>query len=229
MTRDHSVLAHLGLQAAEYDAAIHRYIPAYEKMIATVVDLVGDDRYVIDLGTGTGALASAILDSTARARVRLVDIDPAMLETARARISSSPRHADRAELVVARFDDANALVPCDAVIASLALHHVTDIDAKRELYRRIHAALRPGGLLAIADATVHAAGPEHDRIYAMWAAEMATHGIDAAEASRLFASWALEDRYLPLTTELTLLAEAGFANPDCFWKHGPMTVFGGYR
>ena len=29
--------------------------------------------------------------------------------------------------------------------------------------------------------------------------------------------------------ELRLLAEAGFARPDCFWKYGPMTVYGGYK
>ena len=58
---------------------------------------------------------------------------------------------------------------------------------------------------------------------------MGTHGISDPEAQRLFAAWAQEDRYLPLATELALLAEAGFARPDCFWKHGPITVFGGYR
>ena len=227
--RDHRVLSHLGLQAQEYDAAIRTYIPAYETMIATVVGIVRDlvgarNGLVIDLGTGTGALAASILDGTPSARVRLVDIDPAMLDTARSRVA---RFGDRAELVQLRFDE--ALVPCDAVIASLALHHVMDIDAKRTLYRAIHTALQPGGVLAIADATVHPDGPENVHIYARWAAEMARHGIPDAEARRLFAAWAQEDRYRPLATELDLLAEAGFARPDCFWKFGPMTVFGGYR
>lgn len=227
---EHRVLAHLGLQAQEYDAAIRTYIPAYETMIATVVALVGDllstrtDGLVIDLGTGTGALAASILDGTPHGRVRLVDIDPAMLDVARSRVAS---HGSRAELVQLRFDE--ALVPCDAVIASLALHHVMDLDAKLALYRQIHAALRPGGILAIADATVHPDGPENAHIYARWAADMATHGISRPDAQRLFATWAQEDRYQPLATELSLLAQAGFARPDCFWKYGPMTVFGGYR
>lgn len=219
---EHRVLEHLGLQARDYDAAIRRYIPAYEHMIANAVDLV--DGTVIDLGTGTGALAAAILDAKPTARVRLVDIDPAMLETARTRVA---HHGSRAELVHARFED--ALIPCDGVVASLALHHVSDIDAKRDLYRKIHAALRPGGVLAIADATVHEAGPARDRAYAVWRREMATHGIDAPEADQLFAAWAREDRYLPLPTEFALLADAGFAAPECFWRFGPMTVYGAYR
>jgi len=26
-----------------------------------------------------------------------------------------------------------------------------------------------------------------------------------------------------------MLAAAGFAEPECFWKYGPTTVFGGFR
>lgn len=219
---DHRVLDHLGLAASDYDAAIRRYIPAYEEMIATTVGLV--DGEVIDLGTGTGALAAAILEAKPNARVRLLDIDPAMLETARARVA---RFGDRAQLVEASFEA--PLPPCDAIVASLALHHVPQRDAKTALYRRIREALRPGGILAIADATVHEDGPANARIYEMWAADMATHGIGRAEANALFAKWAGEDRYYPLAVELDMLAEAGFAQPECFWKYGPMTVYGGYR
>jgi tRNA (cmo5U34)-methyltransferase len=221
---EHRVLDHLGLAARDYDAAIRRYIPAYEEMIATVVSLAHGT--VIDLGTGTGALAAAILANAPAARVRLVDIDPAMLEAAGTRVAAVAA-PDRIELVQARFDE--SLVPCDAVVASLALHHIPDVDAKRALYRQIHAALRPGGVLAIGDATTYEHGPAHARAYDVWRRHMASHGIDDAEATRLFAAWAVEDRYLPLATELTLLAEAGFAQPECFWRHGPMTVYGAYR
>jgi len=219
---DHRVLAHLGLQAREYDAAIRTYIPEYEQMIATVVRLVHGD--IIDLGTGTGALAAAILEANPTARVKLVDIDPAMLEAARVRVAP---FRDRAELVQASFDA--PLPPCDAVVASLALHHVPELDRKRALYARIFEALRPGGGLVIADATVHEHGKEHDLTYVTWSAWMAEHGIEQPEADVLFAKWAGEDRYYPLATELRLLADAGFARPDCFWKYGPMTVYGGFK
>ena len=219
---DHRVLAHLGLAAADYDREIRRYIPAYDEMIATTVALVGG--YIIDLGTGTGALAAAILASKPATRVRMVDIDPAMLETARARTA---QFGDRAEPSLESFDE--PLRACDAVVASLALHHVPERERKTALYRRIREALRPGGILAIADATVHETGSAHDRIFELWAAEMATHGIERAEANALFAKWAGEDRYYPLAAELDMLAEAGFAQPECFWKYGPMTVYGAYR
>jgi tRNA (cmo5U34)-methyltransferase len=219
---DHRVLDHLGLTSREYDTQIRRWIPAYEDMIANVVGLARG--YVIDLGTGTGALGAQILASSQGTRVRLVDIDPAMLETAAARVSS---FGDRVDVVQARFDE--GLVPCDAVVASLALHHVGDVDAKRALYRRVHDVLRPGGVFAIGDATTYERGPEHDRAYGVWREWMAKHGIGDAEADGLFAQWSREDRYLPLRVELELLRDAGFAQPECFWRYGPMTVYGAYR
>lgn len=219
---DHRVLAHLGLQAREYDAAIRTYIPRYEEMIATVVGLVRGE--IVDLGTGTGALAAAILEAHPTARVKLLDIDPVMLEAARERVA---RFGERAELVHASFD--GALPQCDAVVASLALHHVPELERKRALYARIFEALRPGGGLVIADATVHERGKENDLTYVTWSAWMALHGIAQTEADVLFAKWAGEDRYYPLATELRLLAEAGFTRPDCFWKYGPMTVYGGFK
>jgi len=223
---EHRVATHLGLAASDYDAAIRRYIPAYDEMIATVVGIVGtlDAPYVSDLGAGTGALGAAILDRVPSARVQFLDIDPSMLEVAGARVA---RHGQRAELRRGSFDD--ALPACDAVVASLALHHVPDLDRKRALYARIHEALRPGGVFLVADATVHEVGAAHDHIYHRWAAAMAQHGIARPEADALFAQWAGEDRYYPLAVELEQLRAAGFSQPDCFWKHGPSTVFGGFR
>jgi hypothetical protein len=37
------------------------------------------------------------------------------------------------------------------------------------------------------------------------------------------------DGIVPLAVELELLGSAGFVQPECFWKRGPTTVFGGFR
>jgi tRNA (cmo5U34)-methyltransferase len=229
----HRVATHLGVDAATYDAAIRRFIPGYEEMIAEVVSILDaaldEEVHVVDLGAGTGALAGAILDAIPRARVVLVDIDPDMLAVAAARVAP---HGDRAEVRCATFDAALAALgagAAGAVVASLALHHVPELDRKRTLYTRIHEALAPGGVFLNADVTVHETGAEHARMYREWAAGMARAGIEAAEAEALFAKWAGEDRYYPLAVELDLLASAGFARPECFWKRGASTVFGGFR
>jgi tRNA (cmo5U34)-methyltransferase len=224
---EHRVATHLGVDADAYDRVIGRWVPGYETMITTVASILDDhlptEPLVIDLGAGTGSLTGAILAAIPRARALLIDIDPAMLDAARTRLAT---FGARAEFQLSSFDD--ALPECDAIVACLALHHVPELDRKRALYTRIRAALRPGGVFLNADATVHETGPEHDRAYREWTTRMAAAGIGADEARRLFAQWALEDRYYPLAVELALLGDAGFPRPDCFWKQGASTVFGGF-
>lgn len=225
---EHRVAAHLGLDPAAYDREIRRFIPGYEEMIGEVVALLADvlpERpLVVDLGAGTGALAGAILDGIPRARVVTIDIDPAMVEASRTRLAA---HGDRVEIRRASFD--HGIPRCDAVVASLALHHVPELAAKRALYARIREALAPGGVFLSADAAVHAEGPEHARAFRVWSTGMATHGIGRDEAEALFAQWAGEDTYQPMPVELGLLADAGFPRPECFWRRGPMAVFGAFR
>jgi hypothetical protein len=38
-----------------------------------------------------------------------------------------------------------------------------------------------------------------------------------------------EDHYFSLPDELALIAEAGFARPDCFWRDGGLAVYGGFE
>jgi tRNA (cmo5U34)-methyltransferase len=224
MTADHRVLGHLRVDAADYDREIRRFIPGYDEMLETAVRWlrghVPPDGLVVDLGAGTGALSAAILEALPQVRVRLVDVDPAMLEVAQARCR------ERVEQHRATFSE--GLVPCDAVVASLALHHVADTGEKRALYRRIREVLRPGGLLVIGDCCVHAAGPERVRIFEEWSLGMQRAGISADAAAGHFAQWATEDFYQPLADELQWLREAGFQHADCFWKRGAICVYGGF-
>ena len=115
------------------------------------------------------------------------------------------------------------------VVATLALHHVPDHEEKRELYRAIRAALEPGGLLVVGDLLIHPEGPERRQMLRDWYAHMASHGITEEEADAHFAQWAEEDFYVALDEELALLRAAGFPRPDCFWRDGGISVYGGFE
>lgn len=224
---EHRVAGHLGIAADDYDRTIRTFIPHYERMLATIVDWLGGHvppgGLVVDLGAGTGALSAAILDRLPDVRVELVDVDPNMLEIAAERCAV---HAGRFELRRGRFDD--PLPPCHAVVATLALHHVADRADKRDLYRRILAALEPSGLVAVGDLLIHPEGPERERMLRDWYRHMEEHGITPAEADAHFAAWAEEDSYVPLPDELALLGEAGFPRPECFWRDGGIAVYGAF-
>ncbi|MBZ0238176.1 MAG: hypothetical protein K8M05_38050, partial [Deltaproteobacteria bacterium] len=89
-------------------------------------------------------------------------------------------------------------------------------------------ALRPGGALLVGDCVLYPAGAGERRMRAAWSAHMQAHGMTDAEAEAAFARWNAEDHYLPLTEELRLLATAGFARPDVFWRRGPCAIYGGF-
>jgi len=197
-------------------------------MVATVVHwlegVVPTGGLVVDLGAGTGALGAAVLEALPDVRVELVDIDPNMLEVAAARCAA---HAERFRVRHARFQD--GLPRCNAVVASLALHHVASRTEKRDLYRAICNALVPGGLLAVADALIYPDGPERGRMIEDLFAHMAVNGISASEAAQHLGQWAEEDFYVPLPDELNLIGDAGFPRPDVFWRDGLIAVYGGFK
>jgi tRNA (cmo5U34)-methyltransferase len=219
----HSVKRHLDVDADTYDAEIRRFIPYYDDMLATGVDLLSSlaspAAHVLDLGGGTGALSAAVLRRMPGARVTLLDVDRAMLDEARRRLIP---FGDRVQFHEGSFLD--PLPSADAVMASLALHHVRDLEAKTGLYRTIHAALVPGGVFLNLDAAITESPRLNALMFDRWAAGMCEHGVTEAEARDHFAAWAKEDRYLPLDDELAALRRAGFAEVECFWRRGGSAI-----
>ena len=221
----HSVRRHLRINAAAYDAAIPTFIPGYAAMLSAAAREVAraDAEFVLDIGAGTGALTEAILLAVAKATVELVDQDKEMLLQARVRLS---RFLDRVRFTEASFFD--PLPRCGAIAASLSLHHVPTMAAKRALYRGIHDALKPGGVFVNADAAVSTVPAARRSAMAAWMDHMAAHGIDAQSASDHFAAWEQEDTYFSLVEELEAVTAAGF-DAECVWRHGPMAVVVGWK
>lgn len=213
----HSVKRHLDVDAESYDVQIRRLIPHYDEMIATGVELLAAlapvDGRVLDLGGGTGALSAAVLDGLPGVRVTVLDVDADMLGEARRRLA---RFTDRVSFQEGSFLD--PLPPADAVVASLALHHVHDLRTKTALYRSIHDTLSPGGVLLNLDAALTEDERLNGLVFDRMAARMGDHGITDPEARHHFAAWAEEDRYFPLDAELSALREAGFDEVECFWR-----------
>src|SRR5262249_40420144 len=119
-----SVSKHLGIVIEEYDDRIRTFIPHYAEMLDEAAAIVGPRaRTIVDLGIGTGALAARCLARAPQARVIGFDADAEMLRLAERRLGG------RVTLIDGDFLRA-PLPPADAVVASLALHHIRTRSAK---------------------------------------------------------------------------------------------------
>ncbi|MGH9350261.1 MAG: class I SAM-dependent methyltransferase [Vicinamibacterales bacterium] len=217
-----SVASHLNIRLDDYDARIRTFIPGYEQMLdAAAHALCALDTpapVIVDLGAGTGALAARCLSVRSGAKVIAIDEDAGILDMARQRLA---RAGALASFLQCSFLETPP-PRCDAIVASLALHHVRTAERKQQLYRECVAALSPGGLLITADCFVSAdarlAELEHDT----WRAHL-LQSYSEADTEGYFAAWAGEDVYLPLVHELAMLRDAGLA-PDVVWRIAPFAV-----
>ena len=214
--RPRHVAAHLGIRLSEYDQRIRTFIPHYEEMLdAAATAVSATARRILDLGIGTGALASRALVHAPRAAVTGIDADEAIMALAARRLGA------RGTFICGSFLR-TPLPAADAIVSSFALHHVRTRDAKVRLYRRMRSALRRGGVLVTADCH-----PGRDpRIAAAqmnaWRAHVG-RSYSAARTRALFQSWGREDVYVPLDAEQQLLRRAGF-DVDVRWRRDAFAV-----
>lgn len=223
-----SVASHLSVSPRDYDARIRGLIPYYDELItgtASAVRLAERPvRQIVDVGTGTGALARACLTAHARARLWGIDADPGMLRIARERLARMRR---RVTLVEGDFLRAE-LPRCDAIVASFALHHIRRRPAKLAFYQRCRTALRPGGILVTGDCAPARLDRAATDDLEGWLAHLARTTGSRAAARKMYESWAAEDTYFPLSIEAGLLERAGFA-VDVRWRRAPFAVIAALR
>ncbi|MEV3904174.1 class I SAM-dependent methyltransferase [Mycobacterium sp. NPDC050551] len=102
------------------------------------VDRLGRD--VLEIGSGSGAVAAALQDALPGASVTATDLDPVMVATADRRLRPYPAaRAVPADATALPFADE----AFDSVVSCLMLHHVIDWETAVGEIARV---LRPGGV-----------------------------------------------------------------------------------
>jgi tRNA (cmo5U34)-methyltransferase len=205
-----------------YDAPRRRLVPDFDRFYGTaaalVAELAGDAPRVLDLGAGTGLLSAAVLEAVPDAEVTLLDGAAPMLAVARQRLGDVP-------MLVADLADPLPAGPFDAVVSALAIHHLEDA-AKRELFARVLAVLRPGGVFVNAE-QVAGRTPWHQARYE------ATHEADARALGTDDAEWdaalgrMAHDLCSPVEDQVAWLAEAGFDPVDVAFQRSRFAVYFG--
>jgi SAM-dependent methyltransferase len=129
--------------AAVYDRRWSRYVEASTRETLRRAALGPEDR-VLDLGCGTGALLAAVRRLVPGVRITGVDLVPAMLAVARAKLEPSSRLLTAAEAGALPFRAATF----DVVVSSNSFHYwPRPLAGLAEIAR----VLRPGGRLVLTD------------------------------------------------------------------------------
>jgi ubiquinone/menaquinone biosynthesis C-methylase UbiE len=159
---------------------------------------------IVDLGIGTGALAARCRAAKPSARIVGVDEDDGMLAAARKRLGRGLLTG-----LSGNFETVD-LPGCNAVTASLALHHIPTPGRRLRLFRRIRRALRPGGVLVVYDCYLASDSriQRDDRL--AWLKHL-QQTYTPRQSRAYLRAWGKEDFYARLTDEIRLLERAGFS------------------
>jgi tRNA (cmo5U34)-methyltransferase len=167
---------------------------------------------ILDLGCGDGRLTALVLAAYPESTAICVDMSPAMLDAV------TERFADDDRITIATHDLEDPLPfdrpfdrPFNAVISSLAIHHVDDA-RKRTLYAEIASRLSPDGVFANLE-IVQSPTPA---LHVQWRDEMGARDDPS-------------DRLAPMEPQLQWLRDAGLQDVDCIWKWRALALLRGTK
>ncbi len=217
-------------------------VPLRQEMTASLVAAVpfsaGEPLKILELGSGDGRLAEALLTVFPHATLTALDGSESMCAEASNRLALFGERARVAAFDVAALDWWDRMFGVDLIVSSLCLHHLNDAK-KQYLYKAAAERLSPRGALIVAD-PIDPQHPAARRLAAdQWDA-LARSRADALGAPALFQRF-LEahwnhfrfpddvDHPSALFHHLVWLRHAGFSAVDCCWLTAGHAVFGGFK
>jgi trans-aconitate methyltransferase len=130
-----------------YLSMVRSEIPSYDRLQSILAESTGSDRSrVLDLGSGTGVTAAAVLARHPEARLTGVDSSATMLNHARALVPD-------ATFVEQPLEEPFPGDQFDLVVSAFAIHHLP-ADAKADLFRRVAEVLTAGGRFVLCDVVI---------------------------------------------------------------------------
>lgn len=209
-----------------YDKQRPSLIPCFSDFYGVAIDnlkLSTSSPEILDLGAGTGLFSEFVLLKYPDARITLVDLSEKMLDIARKRFSSN----ENISIIQQDFTTFKVEKQYDAVISSLAIHHLEDT-AKIELYNTVFTLLKSDGIFINAE-QIAGESEYFSHLYDKeWRKKVESSGLSKDEINASYERIKLDKR-TPVSTQLKWLKDAKFKEVDCLYKYYDFAVLYGQK
>ncbi len=184
-------------------------------------------RRVLDIGCGAGNNTLKLLESSGEFACDLVDLSLPMLERAQARIAERTQQPVR----IFQADIRTVVLPeerYDVILAAAVLHHLRDDADWHHVFAKLFSLTAPGGSVWISDMVCHEHPALQRRFWQQFASFLEAQG-GKEYSDHVFSYIKREDSPRPVTYQLELLRNVGFAQVELLYKRGCFAAFGAIR
>ena len=208
--------------ATEYDAQRRHVIPQIDEYYGAAVwaaESKKKDPAILDIGAGTGLFAALMLKKFPSAELTLLDISENMLAVARERFSGRKN----IRFIVSDYSRSDLGGIYDIICSALSIHHLTTED-KHQLFHRIYAALKPGGMFVNADQADGETPYFRQQYLAYWNEFLENGPLSETEHGEILRRRNTLDKNEKLSVQLAWLHECDFTDVDLVYKNRTFIV-----
>ena len=208
--------------------------PIFDYMTRLIGAAPDAELSVLDIGSGYGPVATAVLEAYPNAHAIGLDISEAMMKAGRERMA---RFGERFRYMVGDFGEgklppqAAEAGPYDVVVSARAIHHLP-AERMASLYADIYANLSPGGSFFNLDTASSENDLMRDRYRAARRTEDPSYARERDRRPRnepRHTDVFPHHRNATLVRHLEWLKVGGFDAYDCFYKRGERALIGGFK